>query len=210
MKPRVCADFFEKFSALYLPFKEQGRGVDLIERAGIGRDEARNSDLLAWLLDCFGDHGQGAAFLRCVMERMGEDGRAFPAGAESLGRYRTRREISYEESDQSANQRSRVDVEVDGPGFLLFIEVKIDYRETGDQLQRYLDIVRARAGKRPWRLAFLTPDGRKPNDVALHGKVVCLRWADLAGDFLRHADVMPSDSHGTVLIRQFCNHISQL
>jgi hypothetical protein len=218
LSPQVCADFFLDFAGRYNAYRKQGRSVDYIRLAGIGRDELQNSAFLAWLLDASGDHGQGADFLRCFLSCLWENGcpteknGRFPSSSDISGAYRTFIENSYEEEDpeQSGKQRSRIDIELDGPGFLLLIEVKIHAGETDTQLARYLGNGGKRAGNRPWGLVFVTTDGHPPADDALHGKIACVNWRSLGRAFLRHVAAMPADSHGTVIIRQFCEHITRL
>ena len=200
--------FFQQFQTIYDDFEKSGGTIDVWEVADIGKDELRNSAILGWLLDCYGSHGQGSAFLRKLLEQCG-DGSLASTCAHG---YRTTVEESYDEFDTgSRKQRSRVDVVLDGAAFLLLIEVKVRSRETDNQLERYLRIGRARAGVRPWRLVYLTVDGRQPSDPGLKDKdkIDCVSWHKLGRAFLRHVDSMP-DSFGAVIIRQFCEHIINL
>lgn len=205
--PSAYIDFFEMFAARYAPYRAQGRAVNFVQLAGIGNDELRNSALLAWLLDCSGSHGQETAFLRRFLDCVRGPGcpEGFPIGANSSSGYRTTVESSYDEEEQNGKQRSRVDVELDGSAFLLFIEIKIQAGEGEKQLARYLRIGRTRAGKRPWGLAFVTPAGREPVEKELCGKVACVSWRALGRSFLRHAETMP-ETHGSIIIRQICEH----
>ena len=197
------------FADMHGSYRKQGKAVDVWKVAGIGRDELNNSFILEWLLDCYGSHGQGDAFLRTLLEQCG-DGSMASICAHG---YRTTVEKSYDEHDQgSGKKRSRVDIVLEGPSFLLLIEVKVDSSETDNQLERYLRIGRTRAGFRPWCLVYLTKDGRQPINTGLEdkNKVDCVSWRKLGRAFLRHVDSMPADSHGTVVIRQFCKHIINL
>jgi hypothetical protein len=201
--------FFACFASAYTAYRQQGKAVDVWQLAQIGRDELRNCSILGWLLNCHGSHGQGAAFLKKLLLHMqcGQD--RMELGL--LDGYRVIIEESYDEYEPSNDQqRSRVDIVLEGPTFLLLIEAKIQSGETDNQLERYLRIGRVRAGVRPWHLVYLTLDGRPPQDDTLKDKVVCVRWRDLGQEFLRHVDTMPVDSHGTVVIHQFCQHIIDL
>ena len=206
LNPQACAVFFAAFAGAYAACRSQGRMVDVWRVAGIGNDELRNSDILAWLLDCRGTHGQGAAFLRQLFSCLpGWKERAVAAD------YRTRIESSYDENEPGASKkRSRVDIELDGPSFFLLLEIKVRSGETDNQLERYFRIGEAHKGKRPWALIFVTPDGRSPADAALHGQVHCLSWRTLGRAFALHAAIMPPDSHGTIAIQQFCAHMACL
>lgn len=205
-----CTAFFSRFGELHSAHMAQGMGVNFIELAGIGHDELRNCSLLAWLLDCSGSHGQGAAFLRrfidCIREMDCPEG--FPAAPEGSASYRTTLESSYDDVD-SGRTRSRVDIELDGSAFLLFIEAKVQAGEGERQLARYLRIGRVRAGNRPWGLVFITPSGRQPDEEALCGNVACISWRTLGRSFLCHANTMP-DTHGRIAVRQLCEHFINL
>jgi hypothetical protein len=206
LNPQACAAFFAAFADAYAACRAQGRAVDIWRVAGIGNDELRNSAILAWLLDCHGSHGQGAAFLRQLFS-------CLPGWKELAvaADYRTRVESSYDENEPGVSKnRSRVDIEVDGLSFFLLLEIKIRSGETDNQLERYLRLGEARKGNRPWALLFVTPDGRLPVDAALHGQVYCLSWQTLGRALAGHAATMPPCSHGTIAVQQFCAHMARL
>ena len=206
LEPQACAAFLVAFAGAYVACRAQGRMVDIWCVTGIGKDELRNSAILAWLLDCHGSHGQGAAFLRQLFS-------CLPGWKERVvaADYRTRIESSYDENEpEVSKKRSRVDIEVDGPSFFLLLEIKIQAGETDNQLERYLRIGEARKGNRPWTLLFVTPDGRPPADAALHGQTHCLSWRTLGRAFARHAATLLPDSHGTIAVQQFCAHMTRL
>lgn len=212
LSPVRYESFFSVFTSLYSAHRMQGQAVNLIDLLKVGRDELRNCALLAWLLDCSGSHGQGAAFLRCFLDCAQESGCpvAFPTDSAASGRYRTTLESSYDEDDELyGRQRSRVDIELDGDAFLLFIEAKVGAAESDGQLSRYLHIGRVRAGNRPWGLVFLTPTGRQSSDQEACDNATCLSWSGLGRRFLRHAVTMPP-THGSHAIRQVCEHFIRL
>lgn len=212
------ASFFSVFNQTWKKHRMDGRAINFWEVSGIGEsDEVRHSAVLAWLLDARGSHGQGNGFLRALLAQLvinhpGSDlARLFAAC--STGRYRTTVESSYHEetTEQFEKRFSRVDIEIDGEALLLFIEVKIRSGETGDQLQRYLNILKSRAGNRAHGLFFLTPRGKKPVEVSLHDEVLPISWRELAQIFSRHTtESMPCDSYGHNIINQFCEHIAEL
>ena len=205
----VWASFFSCFASAHTAYRQQGKAVDVWQLAQIGRDELRNCSILGWLLNCHGSHGQGTVFLKKLLLHM--QYRQDSTELELIDGYRVILEESYDECEPgNGKQRSRVDIVLEGPTFLLLIEAKVQSGETDNQLERYLRIGQVRAGVRPWRLVYLTLDGRPPRDNDLHDKVVCVRWRDLGQEFLRHVDTMPVDSHGTVVIHQFCQHIIDL
>jgi len=201
--------FLVHFANVHSAYRQQGKAVDIWKLAKIGRDELRNCSILGWLLSCQGSHGQGTAFLRKLLLHMRFEQDNMESGL--IHGYRVIVEESYDEYESgNGKQRSRVDIVLDGQAFLLLIEAKVQAGETDNQLERYLRIGQSLAGDRPWRLVYLTVDGCLPRDNNLKDNVVCVRWRDLGREFLRHADSMPTDSHGTVAIRQFCQHIINL
>ena len=104
-------------------------------------------------------------------------------------------------------QASRVDIEIDGP-FLLFIEVKINAPETNNQIERYVELAREKAGSRQWGVILLTKDKARPKDVNLHDHVVSVSWKEIASNIMKQAaQNMTIDSFGFHVINQFCQHI---
>lgn len=212
------AVFFQGARSSYTEHRKKGLGINFWHVAGIGKDELKNSTVLAWLLDYYGSHGQRDAFLQCFLTSVkrryattGVPTDHFPASSDISGDYRTNVEQSYDEHEAaSSTYRSRIDIKVDGPGFLLLIEIKINASETGDQLARYLRVGKQQAGTRPSGVVFITKEGRLPNDTSLHDKVICLSWRELSAEFLRHTNSMPVESYGRTLIEQFCRHMALL
>ena len=202
-------NFLACFANEHSAYRQQGKAVDIWKLVGLGRDELRNCSILSWLLNCHGSHGQGTVFLQALLLCASSGQKHFDL--ELVHDYRvTVEEIHEEYEPNNAKQRSRVDIVLEGPTFLLLIEVKVTSGETDNQLERYLRIGRTRAGVRPWCLVYLTLDGRPPKDATLKDELICVRWRDLGYAFLRHTNSMPVASHGTVAIRQFCQHIINL
>jgi tRNA threonylcarbamoyladenosine modification (KEOPS) complex Pcc1 subunit len=211
--PALFAQFFASGGDILRKFYVSGEAISMWKVAGLKREEVRTCSVLAWLLDRHEDHGQGDAFLRCFFDCMGTAG--FPISTEAIDKgYRTRVESSYNtsacEHAESPGKRKRMDIEINGPDLLLFIEAKIDTSEAEGQLEGYLNILRSRAGNRGWALVFLTPSGRSPkaDSGTVQSKIAAVSWRSIATRFMRHIDQnMPKDSFGTVFIRQFCKHI---
>jgi len=111
------------------------------------------------------------------------------------------------ESCASGERRSRIDIEIEGEKFLLFIEVKVFAGETNNQLERYLQIAETKAGNRPWGIIYLTPRGKKAS--IQHEKLLPLSWNDVAEVFQGHANTnLPIQSYSRQLISQFSKHVS--
>ena len=123
---------------------------DLIEP-----DENRLSDVLGFLLDPKGKHGQGDLFLRLLFERL-EIGLSPRQTADA----RVQREAP---TYKIRNQRRRMDVLVEA-GVLLAIENKVDSAEQENQVKDYLEHLArcASVNQQQNVLIYLTPDDRPP------------------------------------------------
>jgi hypothetical protein len=120
------------------------------EVAGLGRDEVRNSRVLAWLLNPRGSHGFGDALLQHLLNHLAQQRRGFPTATGPYCHVRT-------EQTPNGERSERVDLEIDAAAFYLLIEVKIGAPEGAEQLNRYGDVAQAIAGGRPWAILYLTP-----------------------------------------------------
>jgi hypothetical protein len=125
---------------------------NIFKTGQLGNDELRNCKVLASFLDCSGDHGQGAAVFCRILLAIGLSDFANSAKKRC---YYTRTEVW-----PLADPGSRVDIEIEGDDFLIFIEAKIAADEGEDQLQRYLALARLKAAGRDWAVIYLTSDGR--------------------------------------------------
>lgn len=171
------ATFFEIFPRLY---REQQRSGGLINPwavSGLGRDEVRNSAVLAWLFDNNGSHGLGNAFL-CAFLRIINHGNRDPIiPSHELADYAV-----FPQRCSVHGGTDRVDLIVDGANFLIYIEVKIDAFEGPEQIKRYLEgmMIRAKTLRKQYStLIYLTRERQKPRD--LHDATIALAsWQDVA------------------------------
>lgn len=100
-------------------------------------------------------------------------------------------------------QESRIDIEIEGPGFLIFIEVKVQAGETGNQLERYLALAAAKAAEQKrWALIFLTPTGRHAAAEKLRDKIIPFSWKQLACIVDKHVskEGLSNTPAGTLLL----------
>ena len=99
---------------------------------GLGRNEVRNTSILAWALDPRGSHGKGAAILNSLVTRVRrgklpeEDLSPFPEEVTQC--------FVTTEAPAFADQANRVDILMDGPGFTAFVEAKIDAPPNAEQV----------------------------------------------------------------------------
>ncbi|QAZ67284.1 PDDEXK-like family protein [Solidesulfovibrio carbinolicus] len=206
-----CSVFFAQFRKYFDDHRKAGNNVDFWRLAGIGTVEMRNSAILAWMLNCDGDHGQGNLFLDSLLEmvwngEMPDQAKShFPKPSITNGIFHKTHTESL-----SGIDASRVDIEIDGPSLLLFIEVKIYASETNDQIKRYVDIAKVKACGRPWGVLFLTNNGKRPSEICVCGEVVSISWRDLARQFRRAIGAsgqMERNSFCFQVIAQFFSHI---
>lgn len=188
--------------------RSTGEFSNVWRAAGLKRDEVRNSAVLAWLLDQHGDHSQGNKILWDVLcminykiELSSIKNINFPKPEAVEKPYWTR-----VESCPFGERESRVDIEIGGDGFLLFIEVKIDAPMTGNQLDRYIEIGNIKSKNRPWGVVLLTPEDDPFSKYEVsetaknHTNMVSLSWNDLSVILEKYAKkLIPSFSHHMVL-----------
>lgn len=214
--------FFQKLSEALDAYTKSGAGISFWEIAGIGSDEVKNCAVLAWLLDCHGSHGYGNSFCRALLDSLrlaaaqsGFDIAQLPAQTDLSPDYDVSRECSYEElvlntdGEDKSCIYSRVDIQLSGKNFLLFVEAKIYSGENGNQLRRYRSHLDIAANGRKRSFVYLTRTGHLPDDTYLHDSVLPLRWRDVADAITACVtrEMVPG-SAGYIFIKQFCEHIS--
>lgn len=183
--------------------RRRGDGADVWQIAGLGHDEVRNARVLSWLLDPQGSHGAGSRYLDALWNRI--DGHA------KLGFHLSDVERVTRENYPIGNGESRIDIEITGKDFLLFIEVKIYAGESKQgQVQIYQALARQKAaslGRRHAAVLYLSetePQGAED--------VLRCRWRDIAHVVrteLRALDEEDRNSFSSRLALHFANHISK-
>ncbi|HEY5107616.1 MAG TPA: PD-(D/E)XK nuclease family protein [Caulobacteraceae bacterium] len=196
--------FFEKVREPLAAARARGDFIDIWAVAGLNRREVRNASVLAWLLDPRGSHGQGSGCLEAFTAQISRADPSWRLDPSILRLFRVRTEQRPLGSD-----RDRVDIAIDGPGFLIFIEVKIDAGEGLNQLSRYTESAAAKAaasadaqGHKPRTLvAFLSP---MPPSKPVAG-LVHLSWSEVA-DALVEASAY-AEGTARFVVRSFAKHI---
>lgn len=200
--PAVLAGFLEALRSCCARWRQTDRISNIWAIAGLKRNEVRTTAALAWWLDPTGEHGFGNAILREVLAALGN---CRLSGLSVDAPYRVRTE--YCAFGEAAD---RVDIAIDGPDFLLFIEVKIDAPEGPNQLDRYVRKARefAQAIGKPI-VAVLYLNDATPS--VLPDGVVPLRWPAIADaiEAVLRADDQPN-SFRSQAARQFAEHVRQL
>lgn len=169
------ARWFEIIAQPLLDARQGAFHCDPWEVAGLGRDEFRNTAVLAWLLNPRGSHGLGDAALKPLLEQINRQfGGDFSLSPSDFCHVRV-------ETNPDGEISNRIDIEIDSKNFYLIIEVKIDAQEGKDQLRRYGDLAKIQARDRPWAIVFLTPDGRDANTAGQHlKKTFSMSWNNLS------------------------------
>lgn len=201
--------FLGKIEAPLAALRATGVFANVWVAAGLRRDEKRNAQVLAWFLDRNGDHGQGPHILQeliNVLDQRFPSG--FPRAAHFRGPYHTQ-----VESCPDGGLTNRVDIEIAGADGLLFLELKIDAPEGADQLTRYCQMARSKAGDRPWGVLYVTPTGKRleetgvVDDEHLH-HLLEIGWADVARGLRSSADTLPAERQLVRhYLKQFAAHI---
>ena len=130
------------------------------------RDETRHSRVLATFLDPASSHGQGAVLLALFLRELGlTDEESAPTDQAA---WRIATEITL-------GNGSRIDILVEGPGWVIGIENKVDAEEGHGQLTGYAqELAKLAASQRAVgrntraALVFLTPLGREPKEGREH------------------------------------------
>lgn len=164
-------------SSMRLPLNDvqsSAWNFDPWEVAGLGRDEVRNTSVLAWLLNPRGSHGMGSAVLQHLLSSINKQKNHFPVSEGSFCNVRT--EIS-----PNGDISDRLDIEIDTENFYLIIEVKIGATEGYEQLNRYGRLAETQKAHRPWALIYLTP-GKKEAKTGNNytDSIISFSWDEIA------------------------------
>ncbi len=195
--------FFDGLASPLALVRRTGSLIDVWSVAGIRRKELPNAAVLAWLLNPRGSHGQGALCLSAILGLV-----EHRSGLDLSGIALDQARVQPEERPLGSD-RDRVDIVVETPDLLIFIEVKIDAVEGRAQLSRYVEsanqvaAVRALTGTEPVKQTltlFLSP--RPPTEQV--PDVVHLTWREL-GSVLTAAG-RQADGLAAALIRSFAAH----
>lgn len=184
--------------------RQSGAFINPWAVAGLGRREVPNAAVLAWMLDPRQSHGQGAACLLALLEKVRQQAPVWAFQPDHLRACRVEAEHRPLGSD-----RDRVDIVVEGPDLLIFVEVKIDAGEGEAQISRYAEsaqkvaAVRAATGLPPVRplVIFLSP--RAPSESV--ADLVHLTWRDVSAALSEVA--ASAEGHASFLISTFARHV---
>ena len=177
--------------------RENGDFLQIWSVAGIKRNELRNAAILAWLIDPRGSHGYGSDILSRLLSTAAEQVPCWPLHDADLS-YVT----VHTEERPLGSDRDRVDIAIDGPDFVLFMEVKIDAIEGRLQLRRYIESAKEKARalrKKHALVIYLSP--RPPIDLPFG--VVLLTWRHIS----RILSGVSSRGINGTLVHHYARHI---
>lgn len=208
--PVALEAFIEAFKLAFQQARKSGAMANVWHAAGLGRNEVRVVSALSWFLDCHGNHGQEHHLCTAVLDQLSarisaltaQDQQArfsrFPTAHHLLDtnghpRYRAITEVC-----PLGEAESRVDIEINGPDVLLFIEAKIDAAQGKDQLRRYLAVAEQKAANRHWGVVYLTRSGALPQGEEDRKNLIGISWRDIATAFRNHAKDSANPARGYI------------
>lgn len=178
-----------------------GMNVNVWETAGLKQDEVRNSKVLSWCLNPKGNHGQKAIYLQKFLSLLPKPFSNLPCSDSHV----------VAESCILGDRSERVDIEIESKEFLFIIEVKINASEGEEQLARYLQVAKAKAKDKLYKVIYLTKNGKLPDQYKGNENLIALSWKQLAKEFMKMPNHISSSdgNRGVWLIQQFAQNINQ-
>ncbi len=128
-------NFLEDFSKRRKKDLQSGNCVDFFENRLLGKSEMNFSAVLAWLLRSDGDHGFGNVFFKKFMQLC--DINEQTDGKCTVETERELDDVFWQTTCTPVKGVSRADIFWENDTVVGIIEVKVDARESGDQLCRY-------------------------------------------------------------------------
>ncbi len=177
---------------------------DVLRILGKEDDENAHSDLIAWLLNPWKAPVVAPHALRRLAARLDDDDwRSRVADAVATGSLSVRREVVLAREFASGDDRSRVDITVSGPGFILAIENKVWSSEHSDQTQTYWDRME------PMRCLrgglFLSPSGMAP--TCSHFKPIS--YLELVSCLIEGASIAPISNSEEIVLGSYLKTLAR-
>ncbi|MEN3976272.1 PD-(D/E)XK nuclease family protein [Emcibacter sp. SYSU 3D8] len=191
---------------LLMAARRDGAFIDIWKLSRVGRNEVRNCAVLAWIFDAHESHGKGNAVFAAFLRRLWSKHPKVSLPIDPGERYAVFRELN-----PDGDEANRVDLVIDGPDFVIFIEAKIDAVEGNNQLARYLSLAKnraSRAGKPCYVVIFLCPAANRGLSIPKTDHLVVATWRDVAaaiGEVERSTGDI--ESFAARLLGQFKSHI---
>lgn len=112
------------------------------------------------------------------------------------------------EAERQLGDLGRVDISLDGPNALVFVEVKVDAAEGAEQLTRYAKALDRLAGDRESLLVFLTLDGAPVGRTRRAHRH--LTFTDILGAWLPIAASHPGAGYLGMYLKTIASHLLRL
>lgn len=175
--------------------------VNVWQISGMGRDERRAATALAWLLNPQQTHRLGTLPLHGFFDAVRASD-LLPTRPDDLLRCSIRVEERPMESE-----RDRIDLVIDHPDLLIFVEIKIDATEGPRQLERYVEAAKQAAhfqGRAAWAVVYLT----RSAPASSSADILPLSWRSLASAIQarQNTDHKAGPSSVTQLLQFFANY----
>jgi hypothetical protein len=109
------------------------------------------------------------------------------------------------------NSDSRVDIDIDGAKFVLFVEVKVNASKRPDQVARYRRLAHEAANGRSFGVLFLCRSLVRL-DLSEKDQVVAITWHDVAASISKHLSrkvASEGDRFLRALLSQLVQHFSK-
>lgn len=156
--------------------KATGSGFNLLRLLHMGGYEARtHTPILADLLNPQGSHGQGGAFLMLFLQSCLQE---YPDLMKRIDKVVVKAEKSIGPVDAEAVSGGIIDILLEfSDGAIVAIENKIYAGEQSNQVARYYDYVKKKAGQKGY-LVYLTLSEQMPTSIAeeFKSEIICLTY----------------------------------
>jgi hypothetical protein len=194
----------EKLRAPLAKARAEGAFLNVWLVAGLKRWEVRNAAVLGALFDPRLCGDQAIEFLDAFLDRLRRRGiRGLPVNTalKCVPPYSIAAETW-----PLGNDDSRIDLAIEGAQFIIVIELKIDAREGIDQIEKYMNILRARASLTGKDLSFIYLSPRAP--LSHHADVAHATWADIVSAARRVVRVRRTS--GKLSVHDFWNNLNPM
>ncbi len=185
--------------------RASGAFLNVWSIAKLKRDEVRTAAVLAWILDAHGTHGKGNALLCAILDQIKEAGWGdFRDCIRQSRHYRIRTEFC-----PLGDRSNRVDIALEGNDWILIVEVKIDAPEGWKQIQRYVNVARARAqstAKARWSVLYVCLTAPKRHQE----RVTIVRWQEIARAIRAAVASHDHRAFSDSILLQYADHIANL
>lgn len=194
--------FLHSIAPLASDARRRGHFIDFWHLAELGRDEIRNSRVLAWFLDARAAHGAGNAFLKAWFDALNRRQHCpFLQPSHWEDGYSIDIEVC-----PFRDGKNRLDLLIQSPTALVGVEVKVGASDISEQRTRYPLALAERAAsgrQKCWGLIYLTPH----IETATHDDCLAASWSEMASSMVKAIEGAGLHDWPSMLAFQFSRHI---